>query len=158
MSMTDVFYELGRVNAIKLRAEAPGLTGTEIIAREVSVPAFEPGKDYTGWPVGAPVTDEGQVWLLIQPHDAADYDGRPSTLRALWGLTHTTDAARAKPWVDPYGTSGMYRTGECYRAEDGTVYRALRDNLVYDAAALPEARRRWSRHPQKRTRVGWTIW
>ena len=34
----------------------------------------------------------------------------------------------------------MYMTGECYLAEDGvTVYRALRDSLVYDAAALPEA-------------------
>lgn len=137
MSMIDVFRSLGRADALKLREEAASLTGTQIIAREHSAPAFEPEKDYSGWPAGAPVTDEGQVWLLIQPHSAAHYDGRPSTLRALWGLAHTTDPARAKPWVDPCGTSGMYMAGECYKAEDGTVWRALEDNLVHDAGAYP---------------------
>lgn len=136
--MVEIFKELGGRNALSLRGEASGLTGTQIIARELSVPSHDRGKDYSAWPVGAPVADEGQVWLLIQPHNAADYDGRPSTLRALWGLAHTTDPARAKPWVDPFGTSGLYRRGECYRAADGAVYRALEDNLAYDAQALPE--------------------
>ena len=140
--MTDVFRSLGRADALALRTQAHELTGTQIIRREVSVPAFDAQKDYSGWPVGAPVTDEGQVWLLIQPHNAANYEGRPGTLRALWGLAHTTDADRAKAWVEPYGTSGMYMQGECYRGADGTVYRAMRDNLVYDAAALPDG---WSR-------------
>lgn len=137
MNMTDVFRELGRANAQKLREEAAGLTGTQIIAREHDVPPFDPEKDYSGFPVGAPVTDEGQVWLLIQPHNAADYAGRPSVLRALWGLAHTTDAARAKPWADPCGTSGMYMTGEVYRDADGVVWRALEDNLAHSAAAYP---------------------
>ena len=135
--MIEVFRSLGRADALALRNEAVNLTGTQIIDREHSAPAFDPQKDYTCFPAGAPVTDEGQVWLLIQPHNAADYEGRPSTLRALWGLAHTTNHAKAKPWVDPYGTSGMYMTGECYKAEDGTVYRALQDNLVHDAAAFP---------------------
>lgn len=137
MSMTDVFRSLGRSDALKLREAAKDMNGTQIIAQEVSVPAFDPQKDYTSWPVGAPVADEGQVWLLIQPYNAAHYPQRPSELRALWGLAHTTDPARAKAWVSPYGTSGMYRLSECYRAEDGTVYRALADNLVHDAAAYP---------------------
>lgn len=46
---------------------------------------------------------------------------------------------RAKTWVAPYGTSGMYMVGECYLAEDGTVYRCKQDNCVYDAQALPGA-------------------
>lgn len=138
MSMIDVFRSLGRADALKLREEAATLTGTQIIDREHSAPAFDPDKDYSSWPVGAPVTDEGQVWLLIQPHNAAHYEGRPSTLRALWGLAHTTNPEKAKPWVDAYGTSGMYMTGECYKMEDGTVYRALEDNLVDDAQAHPE--------------------
>lgn len=137
MSMIDVFRSLGRSDALKLRAEAASLTGTQIIDREHSAPAFNPAKDYSGFPVGAPVTDEGQVWQLIQPYNAANYAGRPSTLRALWGLCHTTDPAKAKPWVDAYGTSGMYMKGECYRAEDGTVYRATADNLVHNAEAYP---------------------
>lgn len=137
MSMSDIFRSLGRSDALKLREEAASLTGTQIIDREHSAPAFDPTRDYSAWPVGAPVTDEGQVWLLIQPYNAAHYAGRPSTLRALWGLCHTTDPTRAKAWVDAYGTSGMYMTGECYKAEDGTVYRAVQDNLVLDAAAYP---------------------
>lgn len=137
MSMTDIFRSLGRSDALKLREEANALTGTQIIDREVSVPAFDPAKDYSAWPVGAPVADEGQVWTLIQPYNAANYEGRPSALRALWGLAHTTDPAKAKPWVDPYGTSGMYMAGECYVDGDGVVWRALIDNLVWDAAGYP---------------------
>lgn len=138
MSMTGVFRALGRENARRLREEASGLTGTQIIDREHDVPAFDPQRDYSGYPAGAPVADDGQVWLLIQPHNAANYAGRPSTLRALWGLAHTTNPDRAKPWVDPYGTSGMYMTGECYRDTDGVVHRAKADNLVYDAASYPD--------------------
>lgn len=135
----DIFYAAGKTAALELRASAADLTGTEIIDREMDVPAFDPQKDYTAWPAGSPVSDEGQVWLLLQPYNAAHYGGRPSTLRALWGLAHTTNPEKAKAWVDAYGISGMYMTGECYKAADGTVYRALQDNLIYDAAALPSA-------------------
>ena len=135
----EVLRDLGKREATELRQNASEMDGTAIIAMERAVPAWNKQQDYTGWPAGAPVADEGQVWLLIQPHRAADYEGRPSTLRALWGLAHTKDPTRAKPWVDPYGTSGMYMTGECYRAEDGTVYRCKQDNCVYDAQALPSA-------------------
>ena len=134
-----VMREQGRSDALSLRSRAADMDGTSIIAEETKAPAFNPQKDYSSWPIGAPVADEGQVWTLLQPHNAAHYQGRPSTLRALWGLAHTKDPAKAKHWVDPYGTSGMYMTGECYRAEDGTVYRCLTDNNVYDAAALPSA-------------------
>ena len=137
MSMVDVFRALGRENALKLRQEAANLTGTEIIDREYSTPAFDPGKDYSAFPVGAPVTDEGQVWQLIQPHNAANYAGRPSTLRALWGLVHTTDPEKAKPWVDAYGTSGMYMKGEVYKDKNGTVWRCINDNTVHNAAVYP---------------------
>lgn len=135
--MIEVFRSLGRADALALRAEAATLTGTQIIEREHSAPAFDPAKDYSDFPAGSPVTDGGQVWLLIQPHNAAHYAGRPAELRALWGLAHTKDPARAKTWVTPYGTSGMYMAGECYKAEDGTVWRCRNDNTVHDAAALP---------------------
>lgn len=137
MSMTDIFRNLGRADALKLREEASGLDGTAIIAREHSIPAYDPQKDYSAWPSGSPVTDEGQVWLLLQPYNAANYTGRPSTLRALWGLAHTKDPQKAKPWADAYGTSGMYMTGECYKDAAGQVWRCINDNTVHDAAALP---------------------
>lgn len=135
----EILRDLGRREAAALRETASTLTGTEIIAQERAVPPWDAQKDYTGCPKGTPVTDEGQVWTLITPHRAADYQGRPSTLRALWSLAHTTDPARAKPWVDPQGTSGMYMVGECYLASDGTVYRCLQDSCVWDAAGLPSA-------------------
>ena len=137
--MLDVFRSLGRADALSLREEAAKLTGTQIIDREHSVPAFDPMKDYSTCPIGTPVSDEGQVWLLIQPHNAAHYEGRPSGLRALWGLARTKNPAKAKSWVNAYGTSGVYMTDECYKADDGTVYRAKQDNLVHDASALPDA-------------------
>lgn len=131
--------EKGADDATALRAKANTMTGTQIIAAEIAVPDFDAQKDYSACPVGTPVADEGQVWTLIQPYNAANYSGRPSTLRALWGLCHTTDPAKAKPWVDAYGTSGMYMKNECYKAADGKVYRCKQDNCVYDAAALPSA-------------------
>ena len=131
--------EKGADDAAALRAKANTMTGTEIIAAEIAVPDFDATKDYSACPVGTPVADEGQVWKLIQPYNAANYSGRPSTLRALWGLCHTTDPAKAKPWVDANGTSGMYMKDECYKAADGKVYRCKQDNCVHDAAALPSA-------------------
>ena len=146
MSMTNkelilgVMREQGRSDALSLRIRAADMDGTAIIAEESKAPAFDPQKDYSSWPVGAPVADEGQVWTLIQPHNAANYPGlRPSGNRACWGLAHTTDPAKAKPWLDPLGTSGMYMAEECYLAEDGTVYRCKADNTVHDAAALQDA-------------------
>lgn len=135
--MTDIFRSLGRSDALRLREEAAGLTGTQIIDREVAIPAFDPQKDYSAYPVGAPVADGGQVWTLIQPYNAAYYDGRPADLRALWGLAHTTNPERAKAWVEPLGTSGMYMKGECYRDENGVVWRALNDKVVYSADEMP---------------------
>lgn len=137
--LLNALYEQGKEDALELRAEASSLTGTEIIAQETAVPNFDNTKDYSQWPIGSPVADEGQVWTLLQPYNAAHYTGRPSELRALWGLCHTTDPLAAKPWVEPYGTSGMYMKDECYKDEDGNVWRALKDNLVYTAQELPSA-------------------
>lgn len=136
--MMDVFRSLGRSDALALRKEAAGLTGTQIIDREAAIPAFDPQKDYSNYPVGAPVADGGQVWTLIQPYNAAYYDGRPADLRALWGLAHTTNPARAKAWVEPLGTSGMYMRGECYKDSSGVVWRCLNDNVIHPASAVPD--------------------
>ena len=134
----SLFYRQGMADAIDLRKRAPEMDGTSLIDEEEKIPAFDPKKDYSGWPVGSPVTDEGQVWVLLQPYNASHYEGRPSTLRALWGLCHTKNPAKAKAWVQPYGTSGMYMIDECYKADDGAVYRCKRNNVVYDAASIPD--------------------
>lgn len=126
----------GRMAAKELQTRAPEMTGTEIIAEEGKVPAWNPEKDYSNWTPGWPVADEGQVWPLLQPHNAANYTGRPSTLRALWGLAHTTDPAKAKPFMAPYGTSGLYMTGECC-TENGGTHRSKVDNNPYAPSEYP---------------------
>ena len=75
------------------------MDGTEIIDEEEKVPSFNQTKDYSNWMAGAPVSDDGQVWILLQPHNAGHYEGRPSNLRALWGLCHTKNPEKAKSWV-----------------------------------------------------------
>lgn len=107
---------------LQTKAVAGEVTETEIIDNEISVPSFDPNKDYSNWKKDSPVADDGQVWLLIQPHNASHYEGRPSTLRALWGLAHTKNPKNAKPYVAPYGTSGLYKPDECMIWTDGFVY------------------------------------
>lgn len=128
--------EKGTADALELRAEAAAgtVTDTEIIDREDAVPEWDAGRDYTGCPVGTPVTYGGQVYGLNIPHNAAHYpNDNPGNNRTLWGLKHTTNPYKAKPYVQSEGTSGMYMTGECCtdpEAEDPTqVYIANRDNV-----------------------------
>ena len=124
--------------ALQRDAAAGTVTQTEIIDREISAPAFAPQKAYRAWPVNAPVQDDGQVWLLLQPHNADDYQGRPSSLRALWGLAHTKNPAAAKPYVAPYGTSGLYSKDECCLWTDGVVYVSTVDNNSWAPADYPQ--------------------
>lgn len=131
---------IGQADATSLatQTEAGELTDSEIIDREQAVPAFDNTKDYTSYPVGFAVQDEGQVWGLIQPYNAGNYTNqRPADLRALWGLKHTKNPLKAKPFVAPYGTSGMYMAGECV-LENGLVYISKVDNNVYSPSAYPQ--------------------
>ena len=120
--------DLGRADALSLRSRANDLDGTALIAEEAKVPPFDPGKDYSAWLVGAPVEDGGQVYRLLQPHNAAHYpDSRPATTPALWSITHTKDPARAKPYLAPNGTSGLYMTGEV-AVEASHLWRSKKDD------------------------------
>ena len=122
---------------LRSRAATGEVTDTEIIDSELAVPAFDPKKDYMDCPAGTPVRDEGQVWTLIQPHNAASYVGRPSTLRALWGLCHTRNPKKAKPFAAPYGTSGLYMEGECC-LDNGAVYISIVDLNPYSPSEYPQ--------------------
>lgn len=130
----------GKADALDLRSRAKDLDGTAIIAEEEKIPQFDPYKDYSGWAVGSPVyvivDGERQVFTLIQPHNAANYPGStPSNTRALWSLKHTKDAAKAKPWVAPLGTSGMYDTDEVC-THSGHIWKSTQDNNPYEPGAV----------------------
>ncbi len=134
-TVLNIMRAQGRADALVLRSRAGQMDGTALIREEDKIPAFDPSKDYTSWPIGAPVTDGGQVWTLLQPYNAAYYPQRPVELRSLWGLAHTRDPARAKPWVAPLGTSGVYSAGECCtdpESEDpAAVWRSRVDNNAF---------------------------
>lgn len=134
----SVFRANGRADALDLRGRAADMDGTAIIAEETKIPAWDGSRDYSLWPVGAPVMYNGNVFGLLQPHNAAYYpDANPENTSALWGVKHTKDPAKAKPWLAPLGTSGMYMAGECC-VYDGTVYRSTADNNPYSPADYAE--------------------
>ena len=143
----DTMRSQGRFDALQLILAAPDMTGTELIAEEIKIPAWSPTADYSGQSPGVPGQDEGQVWTLIIPHNAAGYSGRPAQLRALWGLAHTKDPAKAKSWVAPYGISGLYMVDECctyINPADGLVHvlRNLYENNEYPPYTL-NVEHRW---------------
>lgn len=133
----EIMNKIGKDEAKSLREKASSMTPTAIIDMERAISDWDSKKDYTNCPVGTPVFDEGQVWSLIQPHNASFYGGRPSSLRALWSLLHTKNPIKAKSWVAPFGTSGMYMKDECYLGTNGHVYQSLENNNVYDYEAYP---------------------
>ena len=135
----------GKADALDLRARAPELDGTAIIAEEGKVPQFDGTKDYSGWALGSPVWEEvdgeRQVFTLLQPHNASHYPGStPSNTPALWSIRHTKDPKRAKPWLAPNGTSGLYELNEC-ATENGHVYQNDHDNNEFSPSARPS---RWT--------------
>lgn len=120
-------FARGKADALDLRARAYDMDGTAIIAEERKVPVFDPTKDYSEWPVFSPVREGEQVFKLLQPYNAANYDGTPSTLPALWSICHTKDPAQAKPYLAPNGTSGLYAEGECC-VKDGHTWKSKQND------------------------------
>ena len=138
-NLAETMRIFSKQNAQHLKEQGESMSGTEIIDQELFVPEWKPANYQT---VGAPVKFDGQVYKVLQAHDStSNPDWTPDTQPALWSVCHTTDPAKAKPWLEPQGTSGMYYKGDCYRADDGIVYRQIYDGgNVYDAAAAPD---RW---------------
>lgn len=128
----SIMREQGRNDAVSLRSRSADMSGTEIINEEQKVPEWDGQKDYTSWPVGSPVRFEDQVYTLLQPHNASYYpDSNPANTPALWSITHTTDPAKAKPYMAPNGTSGLYMKDEVCTL-DGAIWKSLQDNNPYD--------------------------
>lgn len=137
----------GRADALELAARAPQMDGTAIIAEENKIPAWGENAVYTSAQVGWPVQDQGQVYQIMMPHTPAHNPGyRPSDLRAIYSLLHTTNPAKAKPWMPSYGTSGLYKLNECctYPDDEGVVHvwRNLWDNNEFPPLTL-NVENRW---------------
>lgn len=145
MSLFDIMRDMGKSDAQGLQDRIQdGMTDTEIINEEGKIPLFDNDKDYTGYPRGFAVRDGEQVYGLLQPYNASYYpDQRPADLRALWGLKHTTNPEKAKPYVEPLGTSGLYMRDECC-IFDGEIYISLIDNNSWTPIGYPQGWQKWT--------------
>jgi len=129
--------ERGRAAALGLAARAPEMDGTALIAEQGHIPAWRENAVYTANHVGFPVQDGNQVYTILQPHAPANNRGvRPADLPAIYSIKHTTDPKKAKPYMAPNGTSGVYMTDDC-AVEDGHVYQSTIDNNVWAPSSYP---------------------
>lgn len=121
----------GRAEALSFASVAKDLSGTDIINNEDKIPVWSETAVYTTAHVGYPVQDNGQVFTILQPHTPAhNPNARPIDLPAIYSIQHTTDAEKAKPYVAPYGTSGLYNENEVC-TKDGQTWRSTQDNNPY---------------------------
>lgn len=117
----------GKAAALNLAQRAPDMDGTALIAEQDHIPAWSENAVYTEKHVGFPVQDGDQVYTILQPHTPANNPGfRPADLPAIYSIKHTKDPAKAKPYMAPNGTSGVYEKGDCC-IYNGVVYRSVFD-------------------------------
>lgn len=127
--------ERGRAAAMSLAGRAKDLTGTELIAEENNIPVWSEKAVYTSEHIGFPVQDNGQVFIILQAHTPAHNPNvRPAELPAIYSIKHTKDIAKAKPYLSPNGTSGLYTKDEVC-TKDGKVWRSLVDNNTWEPGA-----------------------
>lgn len=118
----------GRAAALALASRASEMDGTQLIEAEADIPVWNERAVYTSDHIGYPVQDGGQVFTILQPHTPAHTPGvRPADLPAIYSIQHTKDVKKAKPYLAPNGTSGLYFVGE-YCTRDGKTYRSTVDN------------------------------
>ena len=130
----------GAADATALAAQsvAGELDGTALIAAEMQIPTWRQ-RDYTAVPIGTPYRYADQVYKLWQRHNAtAQPDWTPDKAVSLWDICHTKDPAKAKEYVIPQGTRGMYQADE-YCLFEGITYRCTADNTVHNPDELSAA-------------------
>lgn len=90
--------------------------------------------------VGEPCTNAGQSWRCCQAHNCNDNpDIKPGESPAHWAPYHTTDPARAKPFIQPTGAHDAYLKGEVCLWTDGKVYRSTMETAnAYSPADYPQ--------------------
>lgn len=124
-------------SAIAAKSVSGEADSTVLIAAEEQIPTWRQ-RDYTDVPIGTPYKYADQVYKLWQAHDATNQpDWTPDQAVSLWDICHTTDPAKAKPYVAPQGTRGMYQTSEVC-TEGGIIYSSTIDNNVWQPSAYPQ--------------------
>ena len=127
-----------QAQAFRGKAIAESLDGTAVIANEHLLPEWKQGV-YPAEIIGTPLQYEGQAYRVWQAHDSTNNpDWNPRDAVSLFDIYHTKDPEKAKPYMAPQGTRGLYQTGECMVWTDGLVYLSVADNNAYTPEAMPE--------------------
>lgn len=58
-AVLKIFRDQGKADAQALQSSASSLDGTALISQENAIPDWDKDKDYSSWPVGSAVRDEG---------------------------------------------------------------------------------------------------
>lgn len=117
--------EKGRAAALSLAMRANDMDGTSLIREESNIPLWSENAVYTSEHIGYPIQDNEQVFTILQAHTPANNPGvRPADLPAIYSIKHTKDVDRAKPYIAPNGTSGLYMIGEVC-TKDGKIWISL---------------------------------
>lgn len=111
-------------------------TGTDVVECEALFEAWEPGK----FEKGDVRIHDGQVWRCCQPHDNKNNpDIAPGKSPAQWVPYHTTNPAKAKPFIQPTMAEDSYQKGEVCLWTDGKVYRSILETAnTYSPSAYPQ--------------------
>ncbi len=79
---------------------------------------------------------------LVTDRTRADVETLAAALLAIYSIKHTQDPKRAKPYMTPNGTSGMYMAGDC-AVDAGHVRRSGIDNNVWRPTEYPAGWEDW---------------
>ena len=134
-----IMYAQGRANALALQGKADGMSGTELYAAELDIPAFAAAVKNGNMLERAAgfvcLSSAGRVVKLLQPYDSTVYTQEPEELPAQWGFKWSTDPTKALPFVaistSPYGI------GDCC-TENGKTWRSTIANNVWSPSAYPQ--------------------
>ena len=121
--------------------ETGAVDGTQVVASMVLLPLYKaegPNGDYEH-ARGECCTWEGQPWKCCQGYNAQNNpDILPGQSPAQWVPFHTTDPARALPFVQPTMAEDSYYKGEVCLWTAGLVYRSILETAnAYSPADYP---------------------
>lgn len=134
-----IMYAQGRANALALQDKADGMSGTELYAAELDIPAFaaavKNGNMLERKAGFVCRSSAGRVVRLVQPYDSTIYTAEPEELPAQWGFKWSTDPEKALPFLA--SATSPYNKGDCC-TDGGKVWRSTMDSNVWSPTAYPQ--------------------
>lgn len=125
--------------AMRTQENAPYMTNDNLNYNSDFIPSFSSSVELRNMidrPSGfVCISPEGRVVRLLQPYDSTIYPQPPEELPAQWGFAWSKDPIYAKPFISI--STSPYNTDEVCVGEDGSIYKSLIDNNVWEPTSYP---------------------